>query len=104
MQLPDPGIDITELAQDNSRGLVCYRSVIKAGVAGQYLAGPGQCLLRAGQSQRQQVIDSVPRGHPRVGFPCHAVDFRPPHSNGLTVTWRINPALRHLVWLIMRAR
>jgi len=66
-ELADPRANIADVAKNDPGGLACYRSHIGIGPGSQDLVRPGQCFMRTGHRQRQQVVHltmSEPgRGH-----------------------------------------
>jgi len=55
-QLTYTGADVAGIAQDDPGGLMSDRGLIRARTPSQDRTRPGQCLLRAGQGQRQQIV------------------------------------------------
>ncbi len=74
-QLADPGIDITGIAQDDPGGLTSDGGLMRARPAAQYRTRPGQCLMRTGQGQQQQIVRIAPTssgGKCAFGHDAHA--------------------------------
>jgi hypothetical protein len=61
-QLTYPGIDITGITQDDPGGLAGDRGLIRVRPATQNRPRPGQCLMRTGHGQQQQIVYIAPTG------------------------------------------